>query len=66
MFAYLGCERPIVKRSEDQSPLLDIQPPDLLFDVDAFVRWKTWICERLEEGSSPRRQRPTDEKWRNS
>ena len=52
---YLRCERPIIERSENQSPILDIQSPDLLFDVDSFFRWKIWIRERLEEGLSPRR-----------
>lgn len=60
MLVYLGCKRPIIKRSEYQSPILDIQPPDLRFDVDTFMRWKTWICECLEEGLSARSQRPID------
>ena len=42
---YLGCERPIIERSENQRPILDIQTPDLLLDVDTFFRWEAWVCE---------------------
>jgi hypothetical protein len=54
--AYLGRKRPIIERSEDQGPILDIHSPDLRFDVDPFFRWEIWVRERLEEGLSPWRQ----------
>lgn len=61
MSAHLWGERPITKCSNDQSPIPDIQLPDLLVHVDAFLRWKIRVCERFEKGLSTRSQRPAHE-----
>jgi hypothetical protein len=62
MFTYLRGKRPIIKRSDDQRPIPNIQSPDLLVHVEPLFRREARVCERLEEALRTRRQRPTHEK----